>query len=504
MTVPEPLALPAITSPVNLDYTSRDFAAFMQSLLAYAPQAMPNWNPAASEGDFGVVMLEMMSYVGDILSYYGSRISQEAYLPTATQRVSLLNIAAALGYIPYGPIPATGTVTFATIAGGIAITVPAGTQVTASVTPSGLTEPPVYETQAAVTVPASGGTASVAVAQGITSTMQQLGVSDGTAGQSFSVPSLDVETDNTLLVYVQGPVPGQNVLWNQVDALIDAASSAHAYTVSTDDTGITWVTFGDNVNGEIPGNALVIYVTYRVTVGADGNLPAGSVGLMFAPIDGVSIALEGDGVTPQSTAMTGGSDPESNDSIRKNAALAFTAQDRAVSLDDFTNLAYDVPGVLMAIATGVHSTSVALYIAGPNYAAPSAALTDAVLAFFETRTSIGVSLSVLPPAIIPVDIGSSGNPVQLVVKDGYSQAAVVQNVTTALTVRLNPPSVGFGELITVSDIYATVLGVDGVAYCVIPVITREDTTQANDAPMQLRPSEFPNMGAFNYSASGGY
>jgi uncharacterized phage protein gp47/JayE len=498
------LSLPSITAPANIDYTSLDFAAFMQSLLAYAPQAMPNWNPAASEGDFGVVMLELMSYVGDVLSYYGSRISQEAYLPTATQRVSLLNIAAALGYTPYGPIPATGSVTFATPAGGTAVTVPAGTQVTANVTPSGLTEPPVYETQADVVVPASGGTASVAVAQGITSTLQQLGVSDGTAGQSFSVPSLDVETDSTLAVYVQSAVPGQNVLWNQVDALIDAASSAHAYTVSTDDTGVTWVTFGDNVNGEIPGNDLTIYVTYRVIVGSDGNLPAGAVGLMFSPITGVSVALEGDGVTPMSTAMTGGSDPESNDSIRKNASLAFTAQDRAVSLDDFTNLAYDVPGVLMANATGVHSTSVALYIAGPNYAAPSAALTDAVLAFFETRTSIGVSLSVLPPAIIPIDVGSISNPVQLVVKDGYSQAAVQQNVTTALQLLLSPPSVGFGQLLTVSDVYAAVLGVDGVAYCVIPVITREDTTQANDAPIQLRPSEFPNAGSLNFSTSGGY
>jgi predicted phage baseplate assembly protein len=376
--------------------------------------------------------------------------------------------------------------------------------VSTSITPDSLTEPPVYETQADVTVPSNAGIASVAVTQGITHSMQQLGVSDGTPGQSFSIPSLDVETDGTLSVYVQGPDLEQTVRWNQVDSLIDSPASGKSYIVSTDDTGVTWITFGDNVNGEIPGTGLTIYVTYRVIVGAAGNLPAGTVSTIYSPVQGVNIALQLDGVTPQSTAMTGGSDPESNDSIRQNAALAFTAQDRAVSLDDFTNLAYAVPGVLMANATGVHSTSVALYIAGPNYAAPSASLIDAVLSFFATRTALGVSLSVLPPAIILIDVGTSGNPVQLVVKDSYSQSVVSHNVTTTLQALLNPPNVRFGQLISVSDIYQAILGVDGVLYCVIPVFTREDTPQVNDTAIQLRPNELPNAGTVFLTVSGGY
>src|ERR1700761_1793792 len=103
MTTPnDTLAVPGITTsltvPAAIDYTSKDFLGFMTSFQVYARQAMPEWNFGASEGDIGMAILESAAYMGDILSYYGDRISQEAYLPTATQRQSLLNIAQLLGY----------------------------------------------------------------------------------------------------------------------------------------------------------------------------------------------------------------------------------------------------------------------------------------------------------------------------------------------------------------------------------------------------------------------
>jgi uncharacterized phage protein gp47/JayE len=499
-----PAQYPVLAIPSSIDYTSLDFNSLTQSLLTYAPQAMPAWNPAASEGDFGVVMLEMMAYVGDIMSYYGSRISQEAYLPTATQRVSLLNIAQLLGYKPFGPIPASGTVTLSTFPGGPAVTVPSLTQVSTSVTPDGLTEPPVYEVQADVNVPGNGGTAVATIVQGITYPMQLLGTSSGAAGQQLSIPYLDVETDSTLQVWVQGPNPDAPVLWQPVDQLIDASGDAQVYQVSTDDTGVTWISFGDNTNGVIPGQGLAIYVTFRVIVGSLGNLPANTVSTVSSPVNGVTVALGGDGITPTSSAMTGGSDAESNESIRRNAPLAFSTQQRAVSLDDFTNLAYSVPGVLMANAAGLNSTSISLYIAGPNYQAPTAQLTDAVLSFFADKTLAGVTVSVLDPSIIPIDVGTSGNPITLQVKDGYSQARTVQSVTAALQAALSPPNVSFSELINVSDLYHAVIAVDGVDYAVIPVFTREDVAQTGTTSIQLRSSEYPTAGNIHITAQGGY
>src|SRR4029077_20592347 len=128
---PIPAQYPFLQVPTSIDYTSKDWVGLTASMLDYAGTAFPDWN-TSSEGDFGVVLLELFAYMGDIISYYGDRITQEAYLPTATQRLSLLNIAATLGYIPSNGTPATGYVTFATDQAGPPVTVPALTQVATS------------------------------------------------------------------------------------------------------------------------------------------------------------------------------------------------------------------------------------------------------------------------------------------------------------------------------------------------------------------------------------
>src|SRR5581483_12014857 len=204
-----------------------------------------------------------------------------------------------------------------------------------------------------------------------------------------------------------------------------------------------------------------------------------------------------------STLMSGGADPESNDTIRANAPLTFTTQNRAVSVDDFANLALNVPGVLMSVAIGNHSTSVALYVLGPNFQGPGPGLVQDILEFFEGKTLAGVSLSVLAPAQIPVDVGSNSNPVQLYVLPNYAQQTVLANVKAALQAFLSPPNQQFGALITISELYLTIMAVAGVGYCIIPVFTREDVTQPGTTSIQMRPTEIANAGNLYFTVSGG-
>ena len=487
--------------PTAIDYTSRDWSALVQSMLSYASTAFPDWN-TASEGDFGVMMLELFAYVGDIQSFYADRISQEAYLPTATQRQSLLNIAQTLGYIPSNGGPSSGTVTIQTSNPGSPVSIPALTQVTSSYSSGTTSQPVIFETQADIIVPGNGGTASVEVIQGETTTQITIGTSTGLAGQSFQIPQLGVQ-DGTLQVFVESADTSGIAQWLYVPFLVDAGPSDLVFTTNTDQAGNTNVIFGDNINGLIPGLSLTIYATYRTIIGSAGNLPAGAVASIASPISGVSIALLGDNVTPNSTAMSGGSDAESNDSIRSNAPAAYRAQYRAVSPQDFSDLAFNVPGVLMASAVGNHSTSVSLYVLGPNYSPPGPALVDSILTYFQGKTLAGVSLSVVAPTIVLVDVGTTGDPVQLVVQPNYQQSGVLANVQAALTAFLSPPAVSFGELITVSDLYTLINSIPGVAYCIIPVFTREDVTQTGVTSIQFRANEVPSVGVFNISVSGG-
>jgi hypothetical protein len=496
-TQPNPAYFPVLQVPSSIDYTSKDWTGFVTSMLNYASVIMPQWD-TSSEGDFGVMLIELVAYVCDILSFYGDRLTQEAYLPTATQRLSIINLAQLLGYVPAQGSPASGTVTFANST-GTNIIVPAGTQVATGFSASA-DQPVIYQTNADIDV-LSDSTATVNVTQGVTYTQQQIGISDGTAGQSFQIAQPFTE-DGTVSVYISSAV--NPVLWNQVTFLVDSGPADQVYSVYVDENNMTNIQFGDNVNGAIPEIGLIVYATYTIGVGSAGNQPSGSVGVLVTPITGIDIPFQSDTtVLYQSSAMTGGSDPETNDQIRANAPQAYATQQRAVSVQDFASLALNIPGVLEASATANHSTSVTLYVLGPNYLAPSSGLQNTILSYFSNRMLAGTSLTMGTPDLVPVDIGTSGTGITLQVQDNYSQAVVVANVTTALESLLSPPSTSFGMLLNVSSVYSAIMGVAGVSYAIVNVMTREDVTQANTNSIQFRPSEIPVAGTMYITAQGG-
>jgi hypothetical protein len=88
-------ALPEI--PVQIDYLGRDYASFRQALLDFIPTRMPTWTER-SEADLGMTLLELFAATADGLSVMQDRVAGEAYLSTATQRRSIANHLALIGY----------------------------------------------------------------------------------------------------------------------------------------------------------------------------------------------------------------------------------------------------------------------------------------------------------------------------------------------------------------------------------------------------------------------
>lgn len=494
-----PASSPVIQAPTSIDYTSRDFTGMVSSCLVYASQIMPDWN-VTSEGDFGVVLLELFCYCADILSYYTDRVAQEAYLPTATQRQSLLNIAQLLGYTPSNGTPAQGTVTFVTDNPGPSVLVPAGTQLQSNFN-TALDQPIIYQTNANVTCPGNGGTVVANVTQGITYTMVAIGTSTGLPGQTFQLPQTEV-LDGSTTVFIQSTAPGGTTQWNQVTSFISAQSSDTSFTLAVDASDITNLTFGDGINGLIPALGMTIYATYTVIAGAAGNQPLGAVNIMVTPITGVSVQYNAANVAV-SSVMSGGSDPESNDSIRTNAPVAFATQQRAVSLADYAALAVNVPGVIAANAVANHSTSVSLYILGPNATVATNTLNDAVLTAFAGATLAGVTLSLPTPNLIAVDIGTAGAYQTLQVLPTFSQQATLNAVILALNAFMTPPSTYFGMLLNVSQLYQVIMAVPGVEYVLLANFTREDVANVGNTAIQFRQSEIPVAGSYYFSVSGG-
>src|SRR5213080_823256 len=85
-------------SPPEIDYLAKDYASFRQLMLDHLALRVPGWTER-SEADLGVVLVEILAYVGDYLSYYQDAVATEAYLGTARRRPSFKRHVRLLDYV---------------------------------------------------------------------------------------------------------------------------------------------------------------------------------------------------------------------------------------------------------------------------------------------------------------------------------------------------------------------------------------------------------------------
>lgn len=84
-----------VDAPVN--YQARDFWSIRQALLDFASERHPDWKDRL-EADAGMMLVEVMSALGDEHAYYQDRIARESYFETAAQRRSARRHARMVDY----------------------------------------------------------------------------------------------------------------------------------------------------------------------------------------------------------------------------------------------------------------------------------------------------------------------------------------------------------------------------------------------------------------------
>ena len=96
--------------PIN--YTSRDFTSIKNDLVNYAKRYYPNTFQDFNDASFGALMLDLVAYVGDQLSFYADYQTNETFLDTALEAKNVIGIAKQLGYKFPGTARSTGTAVF--------------------------------------------------------------------------------------------------------------------------------------------------------------------------------------------------------------------------------------------------------------------------------------------------------------------------------------------------------------------------------------------------------
>jgi hypothetical protein len=457
----------------QIDYTSRDYAAIKSDLISLIPNYLPEWT-SRDNGDFGIVLIELFSYMGDILNFYIDRSANEAFISTASQRENVLQLASLLGYIPTSATPSSVVLTFQNST-STPITVPARTKVSTNSSSSASAKQIVFETNEAIVVPAKSGvlngSKTVKATQGETVPAESVGISNGTPGQVFPLKNSPVISGSV-------EVTVGSVDYTVVEYLIDYSSGDNVVVLRKDAAGKAYLVFGDNISGQIPPVNAPITCVYRIGGGADGNVPTNAISyIMTNGVPGLSVKNQ-DITTAGSGAATGGSDDESTDSIRINAPSSIRAINRAVSIADYANLAVQVTGVSKANARGDAYTSITIYLkpAGDSgYEVDGTTISgvfnntaDRVHEFLINKAPANTTITYQPPTYVPVDciVNVTAAPKKL-------QSKVKTDVGNVISELFLIDNVFFEDSINTQDIYTSIQSVDGVLKSSILLLQRQ-------------------------------
>ncbi|MEB3283265.1 MAG: putative baseplate assembly protein [Lyngbya sp.] len=92
----------------EIAYRISNYASFRRRLLSLLPSILPSQEPSKSaplaklttrlDDDPAIALLDAWAIVAEVLTFYQERIANEGYLRTATERLSVLELARAIGY----------------------------------------------------------------------------------------------------------------------------------------------------------------------------------------------------------------------------------------------------------------------------------------------------------------------------------------------------------------------------------------------------------------------
>ena len=308
------------------------------------------------EGSAMSVLLDVLAYNTHYNALYNNMAINEMFLDSARKRNNIVSLAKMLGYTPRSARCSEATVNV-TVTGG-------------NNAPSNLTLP-AYST---FTTIVDGkqynfyNTGSETVTRSTTSgnfVFSDLKITEGVPlaftytvadGVRYLIPNANVDIDTLKVRVQQSPTSSVYEAWYRSDSVVTADSSAKAYWVKEIDDGLYEVIFGDGNIGRALDNGNVVHFDYFVS-----SLGAANSATQFT-YNGATL-LSGSQVTVIATAAaSNGDSPESNDSIRFNAPKFFSAQNRAVTPDDYKALIYaNVPSAYSVSVWGGEDNNPPVY-----------------------------------------------------------------------------------------------------------------------------------------------
>lgn len=410
---------------------------------------------AATYNDFaasatGIMLLDIVAYGLDTLSFYLDRRVTDTFLQTARTRKSVTRLCRQLGYRIRGAVASSVDLE---VASPVGAPYPYVLQKLFQFKgPNGL----VFENAQDVTYTAAG-TKTVSCYEGITVT--ESFVSDGTANQAFEISSVPADhfiVDGTAVLTVGGAP------WQENEFITYEATNQ--YEMSPTDDPPTF-RFGDGVAGNIPPAGASIVLTYVASMGKAGQATAGTITDVVAPLVVAFTTVPLTVNNPEGAA--GGDDMESLEHAKVYAARVYKTRKVAVTREDYEALAGSYADPLfgkVAVAQALSSKSAATDIQLINLISAVQSLVDSIVPGVTSAVTDGTTVK-LPAietelanillALNDAATQSSGVDTDLVsvMADGHAMknyATEIQVDSADIQTLVTDPTTGLKALVTAS------------------------------------------------------
>ena len=323
-------------------YTSRDIQNVRKYLIEKVKELTDEWTDF-NESDAGMVLIELISGLGDMLGFYLDKQSLECYIGSVKQRKNAAGILSLIGYHMHMTNSCITTCRF-TLSRPLDhdVEIPEYTQLLAR--HDGY--PDIYYSTIESKVIIAGDTQVDVVCKQGEVHKSYVSVGDLKSNQVISILAKDIAEDSMTL-----SINGEK-WYRYEDILLLGDTDIKGFTVYEDKLCNPYVIFHNSYKKYLPqDNSIKAEFTYLTSIGEDGKVKAGLINNISSNI----YDSEGSNVTSLVSVVnlddaTGGAPRETVDHARSVAPKKLSTLGKAIVLKDYEYIANSVPGVFKSLA----------------------------------------------------------------------------------------------------------------------------------------------------------
>ncbi|HOZ81923.1 MAG TPA: baseplate J/gp47 family protein [Bacteroidia bacterium] len=441
----------ALTNPF-IGYLDRSFLTIKQSILtriANPVTGIPEITDHSDSNPF-VKRVSIWAGIAEMLGYYIDNMAKETFVHTADLYESFYRLSKAYDYRIRGRIPASGTINITlNNPAPYNITIPSETEVQTS-------EGIKFLTLSSAVIVTGQTNVSIPVKQWTKVVASVIAISDGSQNQVYELNENVV--DKSINIIVDNTIPYINV-----DSFVRSLPLSYHFIAGMNENAKMQIVFGDDINGAIPLATKDIKVGWYETSGRNGNVGSGLINTIN------SVLTLPTGFTASVTnllAITNGTNAESITELRKYIPLSLRTLYRAVTRQDYIDVAELIPGVAKAGLEHSCGKTVDIYIAPNGGGAPSPTLLTDAYDFMELRKMITTKHRIFGAGQVIIK-----HLINVRSKPQYFNVDTYNEVKEAVENFYNVENQTISGKVHIGDIYQLIEGLPKVEYSTVGILT---------------------------------